>query len=643
MDCKTVAKVLIAATALLFIANSASAGWAFGYYSDNWYVEAFYDGGWHATLEPYNYYYDGWYYFDAPYRYWYGGAYYDYEPGWYYGNRYWYNDPYDYYYHPPDYYYWNGYWSYYPGWAGVYAPVYYGPAHGYGQGSYTGYDYKYPQEADCAEISASAADVSIAAGERTGLSVWVDNYSKRDFSIKSASIYIDGFDVRETGTSYGSKVAGGGSGEITARLEASANAGSGTIKGNVKISGEFTDGTYCSYSDIGVREFSIYVSGKESGKKAPAENSSIGWSTSTAHYEASGNTWKDVGSGEYRQEDIPEGKQGGIPGGEGEQEMHYEYTGNCSALGFGSGGSIRVEAGESSYEDFYIKNYSAVNFYIDGVSAEENSTAFDASGYRKDVLVPAGGMARAGIWVYASDAQEDDYGTATLAARGHFSSGISCEIESEPIYVYVKGKEGRLDFSAFEMEVPGNAEIAGEVGYFTITIDNPLGKGAEIAVEGRGVEVSPTSIYVPPETLMEKRIRVSGLEGGEGAEGFVFFRAGMEGAEFAEKYTKVLKGSGFAGNSGMGWTGGSGEKHDENAETNSSGMDGSGSGAGSAGSGGGTGAGDAEGAGWGMMIGTSIVGLADNAVNMGLSILILAMVYVVYRVVSGKKVIRARA
>ncbi|MFH1224796.1 MAG: hypothetical protein V1676_03250 [Candidatus Diapherotrites archaeon] len=697
-------KIALAGLALLFIATGVSAGWAFGYYNNDWSVEVFSGGHWSAYSEPYYaYHYGNYYYFDTPYRVYYSGNYYNYEPGWYYGGnrywyrdtpvyygqRYWYGESYGYYYSPyyaPNYYYWGGNWNYYPNWVGDYGYVYYGNAYywpadrgyysgaysggtayygptytvsyggGYGSGrsvgygEYTGYDYKYPQGAYCTEMALSADDFYITAGEKGYATVYVKNNSKKNFTIKNVSVYIGGFDVTETGKDYDSLVPSGSTREIKVRLEAIGTASSADISANVKVSGVFTDGTNCSLGDIRAAEFTIHVSGK--AKDKPAEKSGdYEYAYSASSYEpknAGDNSWKDVSvsTGEYST---------GASQSKGSGTGTYTPKGNCYSLGFENRAGVSVDAGESAYAEIYLKNNSALNFYVDSVQVEEYATEFSASGYVKDSVVLKGERARTGFWTYANEAKADDTGTIYITANGHFSSGISCAIKSNAVQVYMKGGKNNktnaaANFSAagFGFNFPEQAEIdnsRGGIGYIELKIDNPFDSAAIITLAGEGVDVFPQTINIPRQTYAEKVVRISNL----GREtGFVVYRVEVNGETIIEKYTRVVEGeNGYwpaeeenenENNNGSGYGNGNQNSNAGSDNGSGSGNGDNGSGSGNQNSNAGSGAGSGNGTSFTGLAGTAFAVLNGNAVNIGLVVLILTMLWMVYRATSGRRV-----
>ncbi|MFH1696896.1 MAG: hypothetical protein ABH854_03255 [Candidatus Diapherotrites archaeon] len=655
-------KHLLVAIAMLFIVSYASAGWAFGYYDDDWSVEVYHGGAWTAHYEPhYHYYHDGYYYYNNDFRVYYGGYYNYFDAGWYgsnrywykdntegYGQRYWYGENYGYHYTPyyaPNYYYYGGTWVNYgnPNWISYYGYNYYGSAYysgaadytyygpvsgsafgsaGYGYGDSTGYAYKYPQEGFCHDISLGANDVYITAGDDAEVTVNIKNSAYRNFDVESVSLHIDGFDVKQTSVKYDEEIKGYGSGSARFKIEARADAKTESINATVRVSGVFTDGTNCSPSDIGAAEFEIRVSGKSKRERDEGTD----YSYSTASYRGdSGNYWQES-AGEYVSEDYKEPK-----------EESYKPGGNCSALGFENKtnpAGINVEAGEQVYDEIYLKNYSALRFYIDSVDVEEYSAAFSAGGHVKDSVVLPEDRARAGFWVNAHNSEAGNTGQIKVKVNGHFSDGLYCGIESNALPVYVKG--GKQDnYWAFKFDAPTKIELEeGGNAYLKITIDNPTDEDAVVTLVGEDVVASPATINIPPHTLAERTIKVS--NGGAEGKGYVFYKVYAGNVKVSEKFTKVLFVEGGNGNGNSDWEESGWEDYDNGNEDNGNSAEGAGStgteGTGNEGSGSGTD--------FTAMAGTAFAVLSGNAINIGLLMLIFIMLWMIYRAVSGNRVRR---
>lgn len=512
---------------LLILPNLVNASWAFGYWDDDFYIELYSDSHWHYEYYPYSYYYDGWYYYDYPYRVYSSGTYYYYEPGWYSYDSYWAVAPDIYYdYYPANYYYYGGYWYSYPKWTYVYGPTYYGgwyyPCYYCSSG--VGAPYSYPQLASCSEASLYANDISIVAGDVKEATVWINNNSKMNFEVKSVSVYIDSFDVSKRDLRYDSTVRAGRSGEITFDLVADEDAEDDTVYVTVKVSGQFTDSTYCSSSDIGEETFRVYLS--EVPQSEAPQQSDPGAVSSSSFQSSQQQGWYEVQPEEPETElEEPE---------EPVEEPVVELQGNCNALGINTE-SITVDAGESEYGDFYILNYSGLDFYINSVTVEEYSPNFSASGVVKDSVVYSDSRARVGVRIDAFPTEEDEAGTAYITVKGYFSSGMECTLDQKAFTVYINSTDDPIDFSGFRLNVPNVVRI-NDYGYIEISVDNPIEREATIRIEGEDLEVSPTTIHILEMTLIERELYVSNL-GGE--RGYIVYNIEMEGANFLQKYTRV--------------------------------------------------------------------------------------------------------
>ncbi len=529
-------ELLILLASLIILPSLVNASWGFDYWSDDFYIELYSDGYWHYEDYPHTYYYDSWYYFDYPYRVYYYDTYYYYDAGWYYYEPYWRYNPSDvayYDYYPDYYYYYGGHWYYEPSWISYYGPTYYGtyyypPLYAYGSG--TGYSYSYPQEAYCDEISIKTKNVSIGAGNEKEVAFWVNNNSNKDFKVKSVSIYIDSFDVRKKNLDYDEYIRAGRSGEITFDLKADADARNDSIDASMKVSGQFTDGTYCSYSGIGEKDFKIYLSGTTDSVPADSSSSesSYNFSYSTARYEA-----REAEVGWYDVE--PETTSTTTTNGQLNNETleETEPLGNCNGLGLVAE-NITVQGGESRYKDFYLKNYSNADFYIDSVSVTEYSPAFSAVGIRKDSVVYSESRARVGVKVSGFSGEIDRTGTAYIKVKGHFSSGKTCSLEEKSFYVYVKANKG-VSLSSFDLAVPNRVNID-DYGFIEITIDNPTDEEATVKIYGQNIDISPSKITIPAKTYAERVIRVMNLSADKT---YVYYSAEIAGQSLLDRFTIV--------------------------------------------------------------------------------------------------------
>ncbi|MFH1586909.1 MAG: hypothetical protein ABID38_03570 [Candidatus Diapherotrites archaeon] len=518
---------------MIFLTSSVSA-WFVGVGWDGGYLEVYRDGYWANSPDPYDYYYDNWYYYQEPYRYNYGGDYYYYEPGWYNYDYSWYSNPYSYSYYNSNYYYYDNYWSYYPGWynyPSIYG--YYG-----GSNSLVGSSYQYPKLADCSEIELNVYDKSIRAGDMKEVTVWVNNYSIKNFQINSVSVYLDSFDLDKGRENYDSTVAAGKSGQITFEIEADNDAKSNTVNGNVKITGQFTDGTVCSGGDIDSEKFRISISGATKTTPAPATNAApaFAYSTSTIVERSGEGGWVDVSP---EREAMVEG----VTFEELESGDYIRFVeednyieGSCDGLGFVPL-SINLQGGEGKTEYLYLRNYTYQNFYIDSVDVYDYSPSFASSPGPKDSMVYSDSRGKIGISIDAYSSYEDDYGTLYVKARGHFPSGKTCSLSPQKVDVYVNNNLEKLGCDAFNFSVPDVLRIESN-GEIDLVIDNPSDKGATITLVADDLDLSSKSIYLGPESLLEKTIYVSNFSG---ERSFIFYNIDIEGCSFSQRVTVVKR------------------------------------------------------------------------------------------------------
>lgn len=526
--------ILAVLVALVYVSSSVSA-WFVNVGWDGGYIEVYRDGYWANSPDPYDYYYDNWYYYQEPYRYYYGGDYYYYEPGWYNYDYSWYSNPYSYSYYSSNYYYYDSYWNYYPGWYNY--PSIYGYYGGYP--SLVGSPYQYPKLADCSEIELNVYDKSITAGDVEEVTVWVNNGSIKNFQINSVSVYLDSFDLDKSREHYNSTVAAGKSGQITFELEADDDAKSDSVDASIKITGQFTDGTVCRSGDIDKEKFRISINGTTAAvSPTPTANDTGGfaYSTSTIIERNEEGGWVDVSpEGSAMVEGVTfEDLESGDYIRFAEEDNYIE--GDCSGLGF-EPLSINVHGEDSKTGHLYLRNYTTQNFYIDSVEVYDYSPSFASSAALSDSFIYSDSMGKIGISVDAFSSYVDGYGTAFVEVKGHFPSGKTCSLPVEEVDVYVTNNLERMGCDAFNLSVPDvlTIENSGEVN---LVIDNPLDRGATINLIAEGLDLSTESIYIGPESLLEKTIYIENFSADKG---WIFYNINNGDCSFPQKSTFIKK------------------------------------------------------------------------------------------------------
>jgi len=88
--------------------------------------------------------------------------------------------------------------------------------------------------------------------------------------------------------------------------------------------------------------------------------------------------------------------------------------------------SVSMNENETEYITFNVKNNSDERFYINGVSAEENQSFFNASSYSNDSSIASGDTGQVKLKITSYEVNENKTGTATLQIKGEFNSGKTC-------------------------------------------------------------------------------------------------------------------------------------------------------------------------------------------------------------------------
>lgn len=541
-------------------AHASTSTWYAQFQTDNFYIEVYNGNSWVSMNQPYTYYYDDWYFFEHPYRYDYGGTVYTFEPGWYNYEPYWYYSPYSYDYYPVDYYYYGGwnyepYWYHTPGYGSYYSGYYpseypwyppygYGPGYsynygyGYGQGypyrvipgadfgDFGGYDY--PQLAECGELDIKIDSLRVNPGNSEVSEITIKNRSGMNFEIKSVNIWIDSFDLDKEILKYTKTIKANKTGEIPFQISAEEDADYDSVRAVVKLTGQFADGTYCSVSDIGEREFSIMIgSGGSHNTYNYEPNNDWAYSTSNQGNSnpASGNQgWQEVEHYETAPQEDAE-----------EAVLPISFSGpeNCYGLDL-EAHNITVNSGSSNTTQFILRNYTSGDFYIDNVSAYDYSDDFYVSAAANHDFVFGESFAGIQVTAYGNNGVIDDYGTAHIEVQGHFDNGLACTIGPENFYVYVNGEvTDRCEL--FNITVDNKVEING-AGVVRFAVDNPLENDVVINIEGQNVDIDLRQVVVAAETYAERIVYVSNLTS---HTGWVVYTIDAGECNFLQKATVV--------------------------------------------------------------------------------------------------------
>jgi hypothetical protein len=521
--------------------------------TDNFYFETYEQSnyGYQVTSTPYTYSYNDWLYFDDSFRVNYYGTYYNYPSGWYdFNPSYWYNDPYAYSYYSPNYYYYNNAWNYYPGWTTVYGPQYYSayyypsfsnyysyPLNYYAYPStyYTypaqvvaptynvGASFNYPQEAVCSQLSISANSVSMNAGDSRNVEVRISNNSTKNFQINSVDVYVDSFDVRSNNVNFDSTIVSGYAGTANFNLDADSDAGTDSFDVDVRVNGQFTDGTRCTGSTVS-ESFNVFV--KAANAPSTATNFVVVPSTSVST--------PPRGFVEVTPTPTMSAAPAQTPSAAPPAPSFIE--GDCSGIDIVEK-NFSVDAGNTITKDVYIKNFSSENFIIDYVTVQESEDSFAATVNKDTTKIYSGDYGKVRLSIAANDVAKEANGSVVLSARGHLeNSGKTCTAAAEML-IGVKG-ETAVFSGGFNLEVPEKIELNGTSGVFQIKAVNTTNETAKVWFETEQGVISPSFIVVPANSTVEKIISVNAFAADSGK---IFFRTELPGLAVLDKYSNVVR------------------------------------------------------------------------------------------------------
>ena len=525
--------------------------------TDNFYFETYKQNNYRyeITSTPYTYSYNDWLYFDDSFRANYYGTYYNYPSGWYnFTPSYWANDPYAYSYYSPNYYYYNNAWTYYPGWTSVYGPQYYGayyypsfsnyysyPLNYYAYPStyYTyptqvvaptfnvGASFNYPQEAVCSQLSVSANNVTMNAGDSRDVEVRISNNSSKNFKINSVDAYVDSFDVRNSNVGFDSTVVSGLSGKARITLDADSDAKTDSFDVDVRINGQFTDGTRCSGSTAS-NSFNVLVR----GANVPSTATSTNFISVSA---PSGSTSTIVPRGFVEVAPTPTMASSATATTSPATAPTF-IEGNCSGIDVVEK-DFSLNSGSTVDKDVYIKNFSSENFIVDYVTVQESEDFFAATANKETGKIFSGDYGKVRLSVAADGISKEDTGTVTLSVRGHLeNSGKVCTAAAQML-VNVRG-ETAVFSGGFNLEVPETIELNGTSGTFRILAVNTTNENAKVWFETEQGVVSPSFIVVPANSTIEKIISINAFSANSGK---IFFRTELPGLAVLEKFSNVVR------------------------------------------------------------------------------------------------------
>lgn len=548
--------------ALIFLSGIASAGLYVGYSNSDFYLEVYSGNTYAYATTPYTYTYSNYYYFDHPYRVYSYGNYYYFEPGWYSYNDYWRFEPdrtSNYTYHSNNYYYYNSSWYYQPNWVYTYGPTYYGsyyyPPY---EPTLVGQHYQPEQSAYCYETQVSALKTVLEVDSARKAIAFLYNYSDKGLDVENVKIYspdADAYNVR-----FDKYVASGEIGVIEYDLKADEFSGE-KAHVNIEVYGTYRDGTYCSGEDISAN---FLYSVKGTGNANTYNNSNYAQNTNTynsnnySNTYNSGNTqtYNNQGSTSYMKakETSQSWNEVEFSGTENttatQQEQNNETHENldrvetvqtyynkaqpkettCGGLSVSSK-NIVLDADSQKTTYFKIKNYGSEDFSIGSIEAIEYSNGVSVEATRDSQTIYAGQNGAVKVKVFADESQSDRTGTVYLKIKGHYNSGLDCEITSDNFYISVFGeKEGQI-----KLANPEKIEFEGGAGFVEFALENPSSEKVKVSVYTSEGELNKDTFYFEPKSSGKRVISLNGVEN----EAKVVFTIESGGKEFLEQYTKV--------------------------------------------------------------------------------------------------------
>ncbi|MEW6295401.1 MAG: hypothetical protein AB1467_03855 [Candidatus Diapherotrites archaeon] len=448
----------------------------------------------------------------------------------------------------------------------------------------------------CSDIKVSTRSVYLGAGKTAYENFSIQNNSGEDFSITSIDVYDNSSYFSVSKEDYDSYINANSSGILETKITAEDTTIDRSGTAYIKINGEFVNGDYCSYSDIGIQSFTVHVNGIEEGfcddisistktielneNSTKAENFYVYNNSSEKFYlddvqaydyasafnleVADYSDYVNSNNSGYIKVKVNSNSvdsdqsntayikvKGHYSSGRtctysdiGEKQFTVRVLNvpkpspNCSSLDIETQ-SITLKAGESVVEEFSLVNNSSQNFYIDAVQAYDYDSGFESSAVSLDDKATAfGGSADIQVKIHAYDSAEEKTGTAYLKVKGHFTGGKQCsynDIGIASFNVTIKGKEITKECSDFKLTVPAERAINGS-GSLSISYDNPLNKSAEIKMYGSGLKVSPSKFSITANDYGTKTIEVE-FSGNE--DTFLVYEINISGCNIPSKTTKI--------------------------------------------------------------------------------------------------------
>ncbi len=196
--------------------------------------------------------------------------------------------------------------------------------------------------------------------------------------------------------------------------------------------------------------------------------------------------------------------------------------------------TVSLKEGETKNFDFEITNNANQKFYVDSVNVYDNASEINSSEYYYPSSVSENGTR-----TITAKITGNKTGTATvfIEVSGHYSGAEYCsasDIGRKNFTVRVNREESScIDFS---LNAPSIKSVLGKET-ITLNIDNPLNKRAEIRISGTNLSVSPYLIEVPANYTVTKTIEIELLEG---TESFLVYDISIDRCNIKSETTKII-------------------------------------------------------------------------------------------------------
>jgi hypothetical protein len=337
-------------------------------------------------------------------------------------------------------------------------------------------------ESLCDEIIIHERDFHVEENRVSHEAFNIENRSSLDFTVLDVEAFDNSafFDLREE--QFSPLIRANDEGFIELRIESESVSTDSSGIGFVKLKGKFEDETYCSFSDIGTKSFTVFVDDIDNDNEQLCNNLTI-----------------------------------------------ETFT-------------VRLNSGETVIKSFKLKNDSPQNFVVDFVDAWDYSGFFQVSEQNWDSIVESNDSGKINVKIKAHSTEQNKSGTAFLKLRGHFTNGIVCtssEIGTKSFEVKVKGSLSDSETSAcsaFELIVPETKTVLGEE-LFNILIDNPSNKTGIIFLNGENLSIEPQTILIPAFEEFSSTIKVKLLNN---LQGILNYEVQLSGCPVLLKQTRIL-------------------------------------------------------------------------------------------------------